>query len=534
MSEITQQGDVIGRGHEARAPDVRSYTGPARTGAPRLSDVDGVESVESTEDHGVIEEERYDTAGLRLAGAGVLLAVHRRPDGAFWQLTLPDDGPGTEGLRVPLGTPDVEGVDPEQVPEVIDAEIRGVRGDAPVAPVGRIRIVRTSTSLRGPDAREVAALVRDEVQVATLGTSTSVENWSEAEILPGTGVGGTLLGELDTRLRSTGLTPGPHRAETALAAMLDEFETETPRRVRGKKGSAGAVVLGYVGVQVDLLAARTQQMRDAEPDAVHQMRVSSRRIRSTLRTYRGLFDGPRVEHLIAELKWLGGELAADRDLEVVKDRIETRLVGLAPELVLGPVRAQVTRHFARRQAEARAAALEAVDGQRFARLQGALTRLLVDPPLTPAAGKRAQKVMPAMVARTADKLGKRMKVALRAVEGAEETTGAELDAALHGARRTGKQLRYATEVVRPVVGKQARSFTRGLERLQDELGEHQDAVVARETLRELGAQAGAENQNGFTFGVLYGEDVAMARQAERSVARVWPQVWATKHRRWMG
>ena len=55
----------------------------------------------------------------------------------------------------------------------------------------------------------------------------------------------------------------------------------------------------------------------------------------------------------------------------------------------------------------------------------------------------------------------------------------------------------------------------------------------RNTLRELGAQAGAENQNGFTFGLPYGQDVTKAREIEAAVPEVWGRVWTKKLRRWM-
>lgn len=523
MTDVRPMSDTTG---------AMTYRGPAHTGAPRLAEVDGVDGVEVVDDHDVLEQERYDTPDLRLAGAGIVLAVHRTPDSSHWRLRLPDGGPD-EQLRVPLAAPDVEGVDPDAVPEQIDALLRGVRRDSPVSPVGRIRVVRTTSRLRDPAGKELATLLRDEVQVSTLGASTSVENWSEAELTGAGGAGPGLLAQLDTRLRDTGLTRAPHDAEAALARMLGALAPAAPPRWSGRKNTAGSVLLAYLGSQVDRLVAREQALREDEPDAVHQMRVASRRIRSALRTYGGLLEGPRVAHVVTELQWLGRALAGDRDLEVIRTRIGAALDDLPPELVLGPVRAQVTRHFARGQAEARAAVLATVDGARYTALQGALARLLTDPPLSRPARRPAKKVMPAMVARTARKLGSRMDAAVRAVEGADVEGGTDHDTALHRARRTGKQLRYATEVVRPVVGSDAKRFSKSLEQLQDELGAHQDAVVARETLRELGARAGAENQNGFTFGLLYGRDVERAREIEAGVPQVWARVWTRKQRRWM-
>lgn len=509
-----------------------TYRGPAHAGAPRLTDLDGVDVVEVDEDgdRDVLEHERYDTADLRLAGAGIVLAVRRLADSAHWELRLPDSGPD-EQLRVPMPAPDVEGVDPGQVPEEIDALIRGVRRNQPVSPVGRIKAVRGTTRLRRADGHEAATIVRDEVQVSTLGESTSVENWSEVELHAGVGTGPELLRALDERLRETGLTPAPRDADAALGRMLVEQTPPAAPRWTGKRGSAATVLLTYVGAQVDRLAAREQDLRADRPDAVHQMRVAARRIRSALRTYRPLLDGTRTDHLVAELQWLGRALAGDRDAEVLEERISGSLEGLPAEQLLGPVQAQVTRHFARLRAEARAAVLEVIDGERYGALRAALQRYLVDPPLTGASRTSADKVMPALAGKTARKLGRRMDAAVDAL-----AQGEDADDAIHRARKTGKQVRYSVEVLRPIggkTGKRADAFRKRLKDLQDELGAHQDTVVARHALRDLGAQAGAENQNGYTFGILHGRDEARARAIEHRLPETWARAGAREHRRWM-
>ncbi|MBO0827833.1 MAG: hypothetical protein J2P24_08630, partial [Streptosporangiales bacterium] len=66
------------------------------------------------------------------------------------------------------------------------------------------------------------------------------------------------------------------------------------------------------------------------------------------------------------------------------------------------------------------------------------------------------------------------------------------------------------------------------------LGVHQDAVIARELLRDVGMRAHMAGENGFTFGLLYGEQTTRARDAERAFADVWDRLAAKKHRRWLG
>jgi CHAD domain-containing protein len=73
-------------------------------------------------------------------------------------------------------------------------------------------------------------------------------------------------------------------------------------------------------------------------------------------------------------------------------------------------------------------------------------------------------------------------------------------------------LRYAAESAVPAFGGRAKELALRAERVQEVLGEHQDTVVARQTLRELGAQAYLHDENGFTFGRLHALEQARAAE----------------------
>jgi inorganic triphosphatase YgiF len=53
-----------------------------------------------------------------------------------------------------------------------------------------------------------------------------------------------------------------------------------------------------------------------DPEAVHLMRVATRRLRAYLRVARPVLGRARVEHVRSELSWLGDVLGAVRDLDV--------------------------------------------------------------------------------------------------------------------------------------------------------------------------------------------------------------------------
>ena len=63
--------------------------GAAEAGTPRLAGLPGVHREEPSPVE-VLEVERYDTDDLRLAAAGITLALHRGGGPAHWRLALPD------------------------------------------------------------------------------------------------------------------------------------------------------------------------------------------------------------------------------------------------------------------------------------------------------------------------------------------------------------------------------------------------------------------------------------------------------------
>ena len=112
------------------------------------------------------------------------------------------------------------------------------------------------------------------------------------------------------------------------------------RRRFTKHSPAGEVVLAYLDAQAAKLSGLDLAVRRDKPDAVHQMRVTVRRLRSTLQSFTGIIPKAKTEHLRAELKWLGGVLGGARDNEVLADHLHAGLKAVPAELVLGPAQAR--------------------------------------------------------------------------------------------------------------------------------------------------------------------------------------------------
>ncbi|MFN2496135.1 MAG: CHAD domain-containing protein [Pseudonocardiaceae bacterium] len=277
----------------------------------------------------------------------------------------------------------------------------------------------------------------------------------------------------------------------------------------------GKVALTYLRTQAEALRHYEPLVRQDVPDAVHQMRVATRRMRSALQVFGPVLDRERTRQYTDELKWLAGVLGPARDLEVLRQRFETAVAALPAELVVGPVAARLTRVFARREADARAEVFAALDGGRYLALLDATDGLLADPPLTSRGRRSARRELPRLVSRAYRRVERRMRRADRA------PAGAERDAELHEIRKAAKRLRYAAEAAVPALGRPARRLRKRVKAVQQLLGEHQDAVVARPVLRELGMQAHLDGENGFTYGLLHRAETARAQQAEQDLPAAW-------------
>ena len=91
------------------------------------------------------------------------------------------------------------------------------------------------------------------------------------------------------------------------------------------------------------------------------------------------------------------------------------------------------------------------------------------------------------------------------------------DADLHRGRIHVKRARYAAELASHELGERGARFVDAAKRLQDVLGEHQDAVVAEERIR---AWAGDDHATGAAEALLQRED------ERKAVARAdWPAAW---------
>ncbi|OEJ26901.1 metal-binding protein [Streptomyces agglomeratus] len=502
----------------------RKYEAEAEaTGETRLPDLTKVAGVSSVREDGVVELDAvyYDTEDLRLAAHSVTLRRRTGGDDAGWHLKLPVSPDTRDEIRAPLT---------DGLPSALAALIRSRTLGEPVAPVVRLRSVRDVRQLLDARGEPLAEVSVDTVTAQRLGVPAdrATTRWTEIEVELADEGDPALLDAVGKKLRKAGLRPA--RSASKLARALADTEPQ-PEKSPGqppRPRTAGDHVLAYLREQYEALVAYDPAVRRGLPDSVHQMRVATRRLRSALRTYRKVLDRAATDLVVAELKWLAGELGADRDQEVLDARLHARLEDVPGTLLRGPVRGRLRIWSVGTRDAARARTTEALDSPRHLDLLVALNALLADPPLRPAASKPAAEVLPRAVLKDFGRLAVRMERALALPPGDER------DRALHNARKAAKRTRYAADAARPALGGPAKRFAKHVKAVQSVLGEHQDSVVARTTLRDLAARADAAGETAFTWGLLYGREEAASQARERELPEVWKRATAGKLRTDLG
>jgi CHAD domain-containing protein len=222
-----------------------------------------------------------------------------------------------------------------------------------------------------------------------------------------------------------------------------------------------------------LLAADPVARIGSDPEGVHQARVATRRLRSDLRTFAPLLDPLWVEALSAEVKWLGSELGAARESEVLLGHLRTRAHTL-PTDVEEAVRGLID-HAAGDRATAQAHVVEALRSTRYLELVDQLVQGAIAPRVRPEALDAGTREL-ARLARAPWKKLKRDHGRL----GPNPP-----DVVLHALRIRAKRARYAVEAVADFIDSEApHELAAALARVQDVIGDHQDAVVAQAWLRD--------------------------------------------------
>jgi len=245
----------------------------------------------------------------------------------------------------------------------------------------------------------------------------------------------------------------PARAHAAAPSSIDP----------AVKAAAIAIV-----VQLRAMTAEHDRAASGDVEAIHRLRVATRRLRAALRMLREVAPGDEAESAADELGWLCGAIGAVRDLDVLAQMLEDRATRLETDFIraLAPLSGTIRRQRAVEQ-ERLVAALESERYRGLVQRLGAVAS-------EPAADSVTLGAVAARLVRP------QLRAMLRAGAGLDEASPPE---ALHRLRVRAKKLRYALEPLRAVGGKPTRRMLRRLERVQERVGLYHDTATAAAWLR---------------------------------------------------
>lgn len=211
---------------------------------------------------------------------------------------------------------------------------------------------------------------------------------------------------------------------------------------------------------------------DQAGEAVHQMRVALRRLRSALKVFKPLVHGAELDTIKTEMRWLLGHLGPARDADVFLAEIIAPVQENHPD---APALAVLREEWLEQRQQAFVAATAAIDDNRFTRLMLTLGQWLAQAPWTTteaaamSLGRYARQV-----------LKKSHRRLLKA--GGDNLTHLPAPE-LHQVRILGKQMRYTGEFFATLYPRaETKPFLGLLAELQESLGGLNDLTVAGITL----------------------------------------------------
>ncbi|MBD0860016.1 CYTH and CHAD domain-containing protein [Gordonia sp. zg691] len=468
--------------------------------APDLRALPGVVSA-TTPQTFALDATYYDTEYLDLAGNKITLRRRTGGTDQGWHLKRPTDIPGARReLQVGFDEAPADG----DIPDALLTPVLALTRARTLTPVAVISTTRTVTRLLGADDEPLAELAEDLVTAQSLLPGGHSQQWAEWEFeLLG---GGTtkLLKAADKALRAGGAREASSASK--LARAIGATPTVHEPRL-SKRPTALELVITDIALHRNALIAYDPQVRVDAPDAVHQMRVACRRLRSVLSGYPTVLDADRTAHIGAELKLLAQILGDARDSEVQLELSESLLRGenASPELLAELAGTESAAHD-----RAVRAAHAAMSSKRYFTLLDTIDGLIAAPPPGPDAELPATAVVDRAIAKSRKHIRKAQDKLAGLAEGS-----AEWEEQLHTIRKRAKRLRYSIDSTEPLGKKKYRDVGAVAKKIQSALGDFNDTRINRARLAEVVAAGKLSGTDMFVLGRI---DARLEADGQRAIA----------------
>ncbi|HEY5476824.1 MAG TPA: CHAD domain-containing protein [Tepidiformaceae bacterium] len=421
----------------------------------------------------------FDTSDWRIHGAGYTCRIRRKKDGP--EVTLKSMADSSGGMRSRREINEAAGSDsPDAIaacPGPAGELIRAIVGRQPIEPIFSLWTTRRIFNLADSDG-PLAEIAVDTVVIPVEGQDTPA-TLSRVEVeVDATGVDRARR-FVDLTVATLGLLPADtSKFQAGLAATGHVPQTEKRRFGPDRPTdvmTAGEAAFAIMRRQFATILANEPGTRLGEDiEALHDMRVATRRLRALMSAFRPYLPA-RTESYRVQFGRVAAALGEVRDLDVQLERFAEWRSEPAQDQddPLAPVAAILEAH----RVAARRRMLRVLDSRWYASLIERFSSFLQRGPARSFAPGRI-----AILAAAPDLLERRYRRVRRRGDAIRRTSP---PADYHALRIDSKKLRYAVEFVGPLYGRPAIAFSERVTAVQDVLGLHQDAYVAMASFREL-------------------------------------------------
>lgn len=430
----------------------------------------------------------FDSEKDRLGQLG--LTLRKRVEGfhGVWQLKIPSGAIRLE-LEIDSGSRSI----PWEFQNLLTAFFRKQEA----IPLGKLRTKRKGVRIQ-KDSQVIAEIVQDSI--ALIRDKKIVHSFQELEVELQEGTAAQLK-PIRKILLHAGAEEKPLQPKIFQALQLPyplTFEFSDPSAppteyIRERLHSEFFQMLQH--------DPGTRLGRDSE--ALHHMRVATRRMRAIIRAVRAFLAPEWTEPVCQELGWVGSLLGEVRDWDVLLESFRQNFHDLSSQEQRSFQ--SILNKFEDQRSIVRAKLLEELRSDRYLNLLNQLEDSLTHLPFQPS---------PLTIADLA-------KEAFHKLQDFVNTSNHLFPKPeLHRTRILLKRSRYAIELAEPLLGKRAKRFLQQAKVVQDLLGKHQDAVVAEQRLLAL-------KQHSRGTGIVYviGLMVERLRNQQSQVYQQIPKQW---------
>ena len=274
-----------------------------------------------------------------------------------------------------------------------------------------------------------------------------------------------------------------------------------------------------------MLANEHCLMLNGSPEAIHQMRVALRRLRSAIKLFRPLLTGPQTESVRTELRWLQASLGPARDTHVFLQEIIAPVQAQYPQMA--PMQA-LRDHWAQENAVHVKAAMATVAQTRFTLMMLLLVGWIEagEWQTEDACQEQINRPITDFARQTLAKQDRRLRRAAT-----DDPTQLPMEE-LHNLRILGKQVRYTEEFFAGLFAKKiVRPHLLALADLQEVLGQVHDIAIAAERLEQTSDTHPGDSSRAWAAGLVAGWHAGRLPMLLSQVDNVWenycaaPRYW---------